>query len=222
MKPSHRVLAPLLCVTTLSLTACGGGSSSSASPPPPPKTYAVGGNVSGLGANDNVTLLNNGVDTLVVSANGAFVFPTNQEVGATYAVTVQSNTLDIVCSVSKASGSVGTSDVTSIGVSCAPRAETIVYSFGSDATDGVAPQSDLIMDSAGNLYGNTYTGGTVGAGIVFKITTSGEKTTLHSFAGPPTDGSNPAGGLVMDSAGHLYGTTSVGGTNALGTVFKIN
>jgi uncharacterized repeat protein (TIGR03803 family) len=76
------------------------------------------------------------------------------------------------------------------------------------------------MDEAGNLYGTTYQGGTYGYGTVFKVGPDGTETVLYSFAGQD-DGSKPYGGLIMDEAGDLYGTTTGGGTSRYGTVFKI-
>jgi uncharacterized repeat protein (TIGR03803 family) len=67
----------------------------------------------------------------------------------------------------------------------------------------------VILDSAGNLYG-TAGGGTSGDGIVYELGTSGTLTVLHSFIG--TDGKDPAGGVIRNSAGILYGTTNLGGT----------
>jgi uncharacterized repeat protein (TIGR03803 family) len=184
----------------------------------PSTTYTVGGNVAGLGPTDSVTLLNNGGDALTVSLNGGFTFSTRQNVGDAYAVTVQSHTPGMACSVGNGTGSGASSDVTSVTVSCTLGTFTIVYSFGSGTTDGMSPAGSLMMDSAGNIYGTTYSGGTTGVGTVFKISPEGTESILHSFAGPPTDGGNPQASLVMDSAGNLYGTSSAGN----GTVFKIN
>jgi uncharacterized repeat protein (TIGR03803 family) len=81
------------------------------------------------------------------------------------------------------------------------------------------------MDSAGNLYGTTEAGG-LGAydfGTVFKISVDGTESILFSFSG--ADGGEPEAGLIMDSAGNLYGTTSSGGTATVltsGEVFKIS
>jgi uncharacterized repeat protein (TIGR03803 family) len=58
-------------------------------------------------------------------------------------------------------------------------------------------------------------------GIVFKLSSSGTETILYSFQGGPSDGESPQGGLVMDSSGNLYGTTTGGGKNGDGTVFKL-
>ncbi len=65
----------------------------------------------------------------------------------------------------------------------------------------------LIRDSAGNLYGTTFYGGTTGYGSVFKLDTAGKLTVLHSFKDAP-DGAHPIAGLVLDKAGNLYGNTS--------------
>ena len=100
--------------------------------------------------------------------------------------------------------------------------ETILHSFTGGTSDGSGPLAGLIIDSAGNLFGTTAYGGTNGDGTVFKVNPTGTETVLYSFAGGPTDGANPVGDLVMDSAGDLYGTTVYGGANGGGTVFKIN
>ena len=96
--------------------------------------------------------------------------------------------------------------------------ESVVYSFGAPP-DGATPSS-LVLDSSGNLYGTTSGGGTSGNGMVFKITPAGAESVVYSF-GAGTDGVSPLASLVLDSSGNLYGTTSSGGTNGNGTVFKI-
>jgi len=97
---------------------------------------------------------------------------------------------------------------------------TILYSF-TGGMDGGVPSGRLLRDSAGNFYGTTVGGGAAGNGTVFKITPSGKRTVLHSFAGSP-DGAVPEAGLVMDSAGNLYGTTVIAGTGLVGMVFRID
>ena len=93
-----------------------------------------------------------------------------------------------------------------------------LYAFRGGA-DGSSPQSALIQDATGLLYGTTAGGGAYGGGTVFRIAST-TKTTLHSF-GSGSDGSVPLGGLAFDSAGNLYGTTSSGGANGNGTVFTL-
>ncbi|MBV8889526.1 MAG: VCBS repeat-containing protein, partial [Alphaproteobacteria bacterium] len=100
-------------------------------------------------------------------------------------------------------------------------AETVLYNFcsqgGGSCVDGSQPQAGLIMDTAGNLYGTTYSGGGVGnPGVVFELTPSGngwKETVLYRFCAQAdcADGRNPTAGLIMDAAGNLYGTTSYGG-----------
>ena len=94
--------------------------------------------------------------------------------------------------------------------------EAWVYSFkGKTYGDGAYPWADLIIDESGNLYGTTTEGGSAsdlgyGYGTVFKVDPSGIENVLFGF---PSyyDGANPAGGLVMDPSGNLYGTTAGGG-----------
>jgi uncharacterized repeat protein (TIGR03803 family) len=98
---------------------------------------------------------------------------------------------------------------------------TTVYSFcaRSGCSDGEFPYAALIQATNGSLYGTTTGGGANGDGTVFKITTGGALTTLHSF--DVTDGYLPYTALVQATNGNLYGTTIQGGANSAGTVFKI-
>ena len=102
-------------------------------------------------------------------------------------------------------------------------AETSLYAF-LGGKDGKTPYGRLIMDSHGNLYGTSFGGGSGSnpQGTVFKLSPGipWAKTILHSFCNAG-DGCNPYAGLVMDSRGNLYGTTSAGGASGHGTVFKI-
>jgi uncharacterized repeat protein (TIGR03803 family) len=95
--------------------------------------------------------------------------------------------------------------------------ETVLYTFTGGA-DGANPTAGLIQGSAGNLYGTTGYGGASGAGVVFKLDTSGTETVLYTFTGG-ADGGNPYAGLIRDSAGNLYGTTEYGGTARGGLCF---
>jgi uncharacterized repeat protein (TIGR03803 family) len=94
-----------------------------------------------------------------------------------------------------------------------------IYAFEGGA-DGSSPQSFLIEDSQGRLYGTTSAGGTFGGGTVFRIANN-VKTILHSF-GSGSDGSTPLGGLIFDRSGNLYGTTSAGGAYGNGAVFLLS
>ncbi len=110
----------------------------------------------------------------------------------------------------------------------ATKVETVLYSFcsvgGTKCTDGAWPAASLIRDTAGNLYGTTSYGGTDNGGTVFKLDTEGQLTVLYRFCSAVdcTDGNGPSAPLIRDAAGNLYGTTSAGGANNGGTVFKLD
>ena len=107
---------------------------------------------------------------------------------------------------------------------------TVLYAF-TGVSDGANPSAELIRDTAGNLYGTAYAGGTsdlclaneltIGCGTVFKLDTTGKLHVLHRFTGG-NDGASPFAGLITDGAGNLYGTASFGGSYDYGTVFKID
>jgi uncharacterized repeat protein (TIGR03803 family) len=113
------------------------------------------------------------------------------------------------------------------------------YSFCSQptCTDGLSPSGSLLQTSDGNFYGTAFGGGSYngggclagdGCGTIFKITSGGTFSTLHTFLG--TDGGNPyTVALIQATDGDLYGTTYGGGPNSgcndgnegCGTIFKI-
>jgi uncharacterized repeat protein (TIGR03803 family) len=105
--------------------------------------------------------------------------------------------------------------------------ETVLYSFSGP--DGNSPDSSLILDPAGNLYGTTAGGGLYSGGVAFELTPSSTlpwtETVLHNF-GNGTDGSDPQAELVFDSSGNLYGTTQFGGASGGfengGTVYRLS
>ena len=91
-------------------------------------------------------------------------------------------------------------------------------------SNGSHPVGSLLADASGNLFGTTSEGGASGNGTVFEIanTASGYASTstiLVSFNG--TNGSQPAGNLISDATGDLFGTTVAGGASGKGTVFEI-
>lgn len=111
----------------------------------------------------------------------------------------------------------------SLAVRAQAQTESVLYSF--TGTDGNGPFASLTFDQAGNLYGTTVRGGANDAGAVFMLTPVAgggwKETVIHSFAGGADDGAFPWGGLVIDSAGTLYGTTYFGGSLDYGTVFAL-
>ena len=105
-------------------------------------------------------------------------------------------------------------------MAAASSAQTFSTLASFDNTDGANPSYiSLVQGTSGDLYGTTELGGANGDGTVFKITTAGKLTTLHSF--DYSDGAGPYAGLVLASDGNFYGTTTFGGANGDGTVFKI-
>jgi uncharacterized repeat protein (TIGR03803 family) len=117
--------------------------------------------------------------------------------------------------------------------------EIVLYNFcskgSSHCTDGEEPNGGLVRDVNGSLYGTTVVDlgrNGKGGGAVFKLTKEGKESVLHLFCSAKNcaDGEAPNGGLIMDAAGNLYGTTLVGGANTClaggqnygcGTIFKV-
>jgi uncharacterized repeat protein (TIGR03803 family) len=100
--------------------------------------------------------------------------------------------------------------------------ESVLYSFAGGA-DGGSPEAGVILDGAGNLYGDTYLGGTGGCpngcGVIFAIAPGGTETTLVSLG--KRDGGYPGSNLFLNANGLLFGTTSGMGPDGLGTVFRL-
>ena len=103
----------------------------------------------------------------------------------------------------------------------------IVLDFIGAGYEAYNPAAGVIEGSDGSLYGTTFFGGNgpcgpAGCGAIFKVNTDGSGyQILHSFNSSGSDGYNPVAGLVKGSDGMLYGTTLFGGSNGLGTVFKL-
>jgi len=101
---------------------------------------------------------------------------------------------------------------------------TTIHDFGS-GQDGENPQSGVIFDRNGNLLGSAALGGSTGDGVVYRLTPASDgvswnETILHQFAGRP-DGASPDSILTMSPNGQLFGTTQIGGTKNMGTVFVV-
>jgi len=100
----------------------------------------------------------------------------------------------------------------------------ILYSFcaQTNCTDGEGPHGGLVMDSGGNLFGSTASGGS-GQGLLFELSANGDGwqyNVLEEFNG--ANGSGPEGALIIDSSNNLFGTTFFGGAQKKGTVFEFN
>jgi uncharacterized repeat protein (TIGR03803 family) len=130
-------------------------------------------------------------------------------------------------------GAYGSGTVFKLSPSNGRWTENVLYSFSG--SDGELPVGGVIFDHSGNLWGTTLWGGYVaeffhGVGVVFELSPSGSgwtQTSLYKFM-DAQDGGLPMAALAIDSAGRLYGTTSIGGTGGCmsslytgcGTVFQ--
>jgi uncharacterized repeat protein (TIGR03803 family) len=105
--------------------------------------------------------------------------------------------------------------------------ETVLYSF-QGGSDGEYPWGGLALDNKGHLLGTTPNGG-LGFGVVFSLDKNGgTESIVHRFT-DGTDGGYPYAGLMLDSTGHLYGTSTSGGDlhcdylgKGCGTLFKLD
>jgi uncharacterized repeat protein (TIGR03803 family) len=207
--PVHRWIVLYALVALAS--GCGGGGGGQTQP----ATYTVGGSISGLTAGGLILAYGN--QTVSPAANAmSFVFPTQSTSGTSYSVSVQTEPTGQTCTVSSASGTVTTANVTNVVVTCASEA-AVLYSFGA-VPDGAVPTAGVTQGSDGNFYGTTYLGGANNGGTVFMVTPAGVGTVIDSL--PAT--ANSTAGLLQTSGGNFYGTTSGGGTNGNGSVFELS
>jgi uncharacterized repeat protein (TIGR03803 family) len=115
-----------------------------------------------------------------------------------------------------------TSDGTAFKISLAGTLTTL-HDFGSPSGDGAGPAAALVQATDWSFYGTTRFGGSNCSGAIFRITPKGKLTTLYSFCSQRScaAGYDPVAGLALGTDGNLYGTTSQGGANGYGAVFKI-
>jgi len=122
-------------------------------------------------------------------------------------------------------GSHGDGTAYKLTLSGSSYTESVLYNFGASG-DGNSPWSGLVMDSSGNLYGTTATGGSDGYGTFFELSpgTPWTESNKYSFTGGLTDGENPydQGSLLKGSSGNFYGATYIGGANSQGSIFEIS
>jgi uncharacterized repeat protein (TIGR03803 family) len=187
-------------------------------------TFTIGGAISGLSASGLVLLNNNGGATSIAANATQFVMEGPITYDGSYAIAVKTPPGGETCQISQGSGTNVTTNIDSVVISCAPWhnfTETVLYSFmGRD--DGADPTTGLTEGSDGYLYGTTGAAGANGSGgTVFKITTAGVLTVLHSFINDTfTDGSVPSS-VIQGADGNFYGVTSYGGATGNGAVFKV-
>src|SRR5271165_6786376 len=98
-----------------------------------------------------------------------------------------------------------------------------LYGFSGGADGSMPNFGALVFDRAGNMYGATSAGGS-GNGVVYEMMGSGADWTeqaIYAFAGSP-DGAAPYSGVIFDTAGNLYGTTTAGGSSGNGAVYELS
>jgi uncharacterized repeat protein (TIGR03803 family) len=104
-----------------------------------------------------------------------------------------------------------------------PWIDNVIHTFGRSG-DGSQPVNGVVFDSAGNLYGTLNIGGAGNNGAVYEMTRSGQtwnESVIYSFT-EGNDGGTPVASVSLDAAGNLYGTTSFGGANGVGVVYKLS
>src|SRR5580658_8054676 len=103
--------------------------------------------------------------------------------------------------------------------------EKVLYSFIRNSTDGNTPRAALILDTKGDLYRTTYSGGQHNKGTVFELTLQPDgdwkEKVLYGFGEGSSDGAQPAGSVILDAKGNLYGATSSGGSANEGTIYEL-
>jgi uncharacterized repeat protein (TIGR03803 family) len=97
--------------------------------------------------------------------------------------------------------------------------QTVLHDF-SDHWSGAKPNTGVVRDASGALYGITAQGGKWQRGVVYKVA-SGKQTVLHNFTGG-WDGGEPVGGVILDAQRNIYGTTRSGGGYHAGVVYKLD
>ena len=212
----------LLSVSALILSACGGSSDNVNFT----GDYTVGGTVTG--ANSAILVINDtGGNPDSVSTDASFSFSGQPQSGAcykagcTYAVEIVNQPIDQVCSIANAAGTIGSSSVTDIAITCTSSPESIAYSF-TGSSDGGQPVSGLSKGFDGNFYGVSARGGDYGFGSFYQFNPStGQTTGLYSFGETATDGRTPQSGLTQACDGDWYAATSSGGEYGTGTFYTI-
>ena len=104
--------------------------------------------------------------------------------------------------------------------------QIVLHRFSTNVKDGIYPDSSVISDASGNLYGTTSEGGINDAGVVFELVRPGaggkwKEVVLHRFTGG-ADGGTPHGTLVFGPDGALYGAAGYGGTSGAGLIYRFS
>ena len=201
-------------------------------------TYTIGGKITGLTA-DGLVLADGSQTVSPASGATSFAFPTAVVSGTNYSVTITTQPTDEICTISSGTGTVSSSNVTSVQVACLATftiggtikgltAGGLVLAEGSQTVSPSSGATSFVFPTAvtiGSSYSVTVTAqptgetcsvinssGTVGSSDVMDVTVHCvTEAVLYSFQGGTSDGDQPYGGLVADNSGNLYGTTAEGG-----------
>ena len=102
--------------------------------------------------------------------------------------------------------------------------EKVIYTFSEAGTDGTGPSAGMTIAADGTMYSTTPDGGAFGAGTVFSLkeTSKGWHQTVIQNLNGSSNGGFPYEGLMMDSAGNLYGAAPTGGTSGQGVIYRLS
>jgi uncharacterized repeat protein (TIGR03803 family) len=249
----HPAHVATIVLASLGLAACGGyefpAADGGSAKNQPVAMHTLGGTVTGLPA-DGLVLANGSALLVVASGATTFTFPSAIGAGTPFAVSVSSAPTGLTCSVANGAGTMGSSNITAVHVTCSDRAYSLggtisgltgaglVLANGTDSVS-IAPGATTfalpspVAFSSG--YAVTVAAQPAGQGCLItngsnvmpaasvsdiQVACGPPETVLYSFPGG-ADGANPDAGLVEGVDGNFYGTTPGGGTNNNGTVFKI-
>ena len=182
-------------------------------------TYSIGGTVSGL-TGTGLQLQDNGGNTLSVTANGSFTFSTQLPSGSTYDVTVFTQPTGQTCTPSDNTGTVGSSNVTSVVITCTASAS---YSIGGTVS-GLTGTGLQLQDNGGNTLSVTANGSftfstKLPSGSTYDVTVSSQPTgqTCTPTDNTGTVGSSNVTSVVVTCSSATY-TISVAVTGLTGSV----
>jgi hypothetical protein len=180
-------------------------------------TFTIGGTLSGLASGVQVTLDNNGADPLILTANGTFTFATPVAYGGVYNVTVGTPPSGELCSVSNATGSSVSSNVTSVGVVCATAVSyTVPGTYSWTVPAGVTSIQVVAIGGgaggSGESYGSGSPGGS-GAQVTATLSVTAGQLIALVVGGGGISGLSPGGG-ICPSGGGGGGATSIDAGNA--------
>jgi hypothetical protein len=205
----------LTCTVSNATGTMGAGSVNNVAVTCAVTTYTVGGSISGLAASGLV--LANGTDTLSVAANAAvFTMPTGVTSGSTYDVTVQTQPSSQTCTVSNGSGTVATSDITNVSVSCVTIVSfTTAGTYSWTVPDGVT-SVQMVATGGGGGGSFNYAGGNGGVVTATLAVTPGDTFALVVGGGGAYNGTGGGGGSTNVNAGTSDQIVAGGGGGAGG------